>query len=636
MDRPGARHRAGRRADQRAVRPLVPRAVPRRAGDRGGRHRLRPLLRRVRRAAGPRAGARRAGAVAVPAGRLVRPVAGRDGRSAQRPDDARHHRSRNADPPLLGRLHARRRRLLALLLVPEPVHRRDVGAGAGRLVHAHVRRLGGRGRLVVPADRLLVPDEGQRRRGPQGVHRQPHRRRRLPARDVPDGRDLRHPEHRRGQRGRRRAGVRLRHAGADRPVPAGRGGRQVRAAPAAGLAARRDGRPHAGLGPDPRGHDGHRRRVPDRADGAALQHDAAGLRRRRLGGRAHRARRGARRAGADGHQEDPGLLHDQPAGLHVRRRRRRRLLGRDLPRVHPRVLQGAALPRLRLGDPRAGRRAGHPSDGRSGSEDADHRHDQPDRHAGDRGRAAPVGLLQQGRHPGARVHLDGYGTYGLYGVLLLTAALTAFYMFRWYYGIFGGTSRMDAKAAAHVHESPATMTVPLMVLAFFAVFAGYLGLPEFAFPNWIAHWLEPATLGELTEVPFRHPAVWVEWMLILASIVAAGAGLALGWWIYAARKGAPIRGLAEGPLARLSRSGLGFDAAYRALFIGGAEGTASGVAVLDRDLVDRGLLGLGTALTFFGRLSARLQSGFVRAYALAMFVGVGVLVILVAWMGVRA
>jgi len=239
-------------------------------------------------------------------------------------------------------------------------------------------------------------------------------------------------------------------------------------------------------------------------------------------------------------------------------------------------------------------------------------------------------------HAFTSIHLDGYGTYGLYGVLLLTAALTAFYMFRWYYGIFGGTSRMTAKAAANVHESPATMTVPLMVLAFFAVFAGYLGLPEFAFPNWIAHWLEPATLGELTEVPFRHPAAWVEWMLILASIVAAGAGLALGWWIYAARKGAPIRGLAEGPLARLSRSGLGFDAAYRALFIGGAEGTASGVAVLDRDLVDRGLLGLGTALTFFGRLSARLQSGFVRAYALAMFVGVGVLVILVAWMGVRA
>ena len=239
-------------------------------------------------------------------------------------------------------------------------------------------------------------------------------------------------------------------------------------------------------------------------------------------------------------------------------------------------------------------------------------------------------------HAFTSIHLDGYGTYGLYGVLLLTAALTAFYMFRWYYGIFGGTSRMTAKAAANVHESPATMTVPLMVLAFFAVFAGYLGLPEFAFPNWIAHWLEPATLGELTEVPFRHPAAWVEWMLILASIVAAGAGLALGWWIYAARKGAPIRGLAEGSLARLSRSGLGFDAAYRALFIGGAEGTASGVAVLDRDLVDRGLLGLGTALTFFGRLSARLQSGFVRAYALAMFVGVGVLVILVAWMGVRA
>ncbi len=239
-------------------------------------------------------------------------------------------------------------------------------------------------------------------------------------------------------------------------------------------------------------------------------------------------------------------------------------------------------------------------------------------------------------HAFTSVHLDGYGSYGLYGVLLATAALTAFYMFRWYYGIFGGKSRMDAKAAAHVHESPATMTVPLVVLAFFAVFAGYLGLPEFAFPNWIAPWLETATLGELAEVPFRHPAVWVEWTLILASIVAAGAGLALGWWIYAAREGAPVRGLAEGRLARLSRSGLGFDAAYRALFIGGAEGTANGVAVLDRDLVDRGLLGLGSALGLFGRLAARLQSGFVRTYAFTMFVGVGVLVILVAWMGVRA
>ena len=78
------------------------------------------------------------------------------------------------------------------------------------------------------------------------------------------------------------------------------------------------------------------------------------------------------------------------------------------------------------------------------------------------------------------LHVEGYCAYGLYGVLLLTAVMTAFYMFRWYYGIFGGRPRMDAKTAEKVHESPATLTLPLAVLAVFAVAAGYLGLPEFS------------------------------------------------------------------------------------------------------------------------------------------------------------
>jgi NADH-quinone oxidoreductase subunit L len=233
-------------------------------------------------------------------------------------------------------------------------------------------------------------------------------------------------------------------------------------------------------------------------------------------------------------------------------------------------------------------------------------------------------------------HLQGYGAYGLYGVLLVTAVLTATYMFRWYYGIFGGSSRMDKKVEKGVHESPTSMTAPLLVLAVFAVLAGYLGLPEFAFPNWIAHWLEPATLGELGDVPFAHPALWVEWTLILVSILAAGLGLALGWWIYAARGGRPVRRLADSPIGALSRSGGGFDPAYRALFVGSAEGTAGGVAVLDRDLVDRGLLGLGSALALFARLALRLQSGMVRAYAFAMLTGVAVLVLVVAWLGVAA
>ncbi len=238
-------------------------------------------------------------------------------------------------------------------------------------------------------------------------------------------------------------------------------------------------------------------------------------------------------------------------------------------------------------------------------------------------------------HALTSTHLDGYGTTGLYGVLLLVAVLTAFYMFRWYHRVFAGRFRGDAKTFAAVHEAPATMTVPLVVLAAFSVGAGWLGLPAFAFPNVLQGWLEPATLGGLVSMPFDHPALWVEWLLLGVAVAAAGVGLGLGAWVYVARDGAPARRFGDGAVAAFARGGLGFDAAYRALFVGGAQGAADGVAVLDRDLVDRGLLGAGTALGTFGRAAAAIQTGRVRTYAATMFAALVILLLLLAWTGAR-
>ena len=75
-------------------------------------------------------------------------------------------------------------RVRALLLLPEPVHRLHAGAGARRELPGDVRRLGGRRALLVPADRLLVQEEVGGRRRQEGVHRQPHRRLRVPPRHV--------------------------------------------------------------------------------------------------------------------------------------------------------------------------------------------------------------------------------------------------------------------------------------------------------------------------------------------------------------------------------------------------------------------------------------------------------------------
>ena len=83
-----------------------------------------------------------------------------------------------------------------------------------------------------------------------------------------------------------------------------------------------------------------------------------------------------------------------------------RLFGRRLPPDDPRLLQGAALPRQRLGDPRDGRRAGHAADGRAATAPADHVRDDGSGCAGDRRSSAARRLLQQGRDPLSRVRSE--------------------------------------------------------------------------------------------------------------------------------------------------------------------------------------------------------------------------------------
>ena len=101
--------------------------------------------------------------------------------------------------------------------------------------------------------------------------------------------------------------------------------RQVGADPAARLAAGRDGRPDAGVGADPRGDDGDRRRVPGRAHVGHLPARAGGVAVIAVDRRGHRVLRRDDRRRADRHQEGARLLDDLAARLHVRRARRRRV-----------------------------------------------------------------------------------------------------------------------------------------------------------------------------------------------------------------------------------------------------------------------------------------------------------------------
>ncbi len=124
------------------------------------------------------------------------------------------------------------------------------------------------------------------------------------------------------------------------------------------VAARCHGGPHTDFSADPRRHDGGCWRVLGGAAGAALQPLPASAHGDRRGGHNHLLLGGLHRADADGSQERAGLQHRVPARLHDAGHGLRSPSGRHVPPGHPCLLQGDAVPRFRLRDPRHGRGGG--------------------------------------------------------------------------------------------------------------------------------------------------------------------------------------------------------------------------------------------------------------------------------------
>ena len=315
-------------------------------------------------------------------------------------DDPGRFRRGVSDPRLRRGLHARRSRLPPLLHLSEPVHLLDADAGSRQQLPPPLRVLGGGGALLLSVDRLLVRAAGGRRGGEKGIHRQPGRGLRIrPGRDA----SLDHARHGsvcgglRGGPGPAGGGRRARHRHHAALVPGGH--REVGAASPLRLAARRDGGPHAGLGPDPRRDHGDGGGLHGGPLRPALQscpaHDGGGG----VDRRAHGGLRRHHRPGPDRHQAGRGLLDDLAARLYVPGMRGGGLRGGDLSSDDPCLLQGASLPRGGVGHPRPLGRAGPPQDGRAPAPDADHRLDLPGGGAGKCRHLSPGRVLVQGRDP---------------------------------------------------------------------------------------------------------------------------------------------------------------------------------------------------------------------------------------------
>ncbi|MFJ2112283.1 NADH-quinone oxidoreductase subunit L [Streptomyces sp. NPDC087850] len=212
------------------------------------------------------------------------------------------------------------------------------------------------------------------------------------------------------------------------------------------------------------------------------------------------------------------------------------------------------------------------------------------------------------------------GTEGwiLGAVTLLGAAITAFYMTRVMLMTFFGEKRWQPDAqgnAPHPHESPKSMTIPMIVLAVGSVFAGGF----FSIGDRFLHWLEPVTGHDHGHAPIGAGAVTGATMVVLVI------GVAVAWLMYG-RGDIPVTAPRGSLVTRAARRDLLQDDFNHVVLVRGGEHLTRSLVYVDHTLVD-GVVN-GTAASF-GGLSGRLrklQNGYARTYAVSMFGGTAVLI----------
>lgn len=198
-------------------------------------------------------------------------------------------------------------------------------------------------------------------------------------------------------------------------------------------------------------------------------------------------------------------------------------------------------------------------------------------------------------------------------IMTVIAGMTAFYMFRLYYGIFWGTENKQLHAEHTPHESPLSMTFPLMVLAAITIFGGFIPFGEFVSSNGHAY------------------TIHLKASVAVTSVVVAVVAIALATWMYA-RDRQPVADMLARRFPRLHR------AAYKRFYMDEIwmfvtkkiifRCISAPVAWFDRHVVDQFLNFMAWSTNAAGEELQPIQSGKIQNYVVWFFGGAIVLTIL--------
>lgn len=215
----------------------------------------------------------------------------------------------------------------------------------------------------------------------------------------------------------------------------------------------------------------------------------------------------------------------------------------------------------------------------------------------------------------------------LWAVLFIVATMTAIYMFRAYYLTFHGEFRGTEEQKHHLHESPKTMTIPLIILAVLSILGGFINLPHFIGHGHyakLAYWLKSIYVYDvsLPEVKFGTEMILLGLTLVMFFTV---------WYIvkniYVNKKKMALPEEKYTGWERLSNKKLFLDEIYNATFVKMTEGLGIGGNMFDKGVLNRFVEFIGTGAEDSGRAAKRLQNGNVENYVLIMSLAIGIILI---------
>ena len=214
----------------------------------------------------------------------------------------------------------------------------------------------------------------------------------------------------------------------------------------------------------------------------------------------------------------------------------------------------------------------------------------------------------------------------LWIVGVITAGMTAFYMFRLYAMTFLGTFRSTHDQEYHLHESPKAMTIPLIILAILSVVGGFAGIPEVFAHNshWLEHFLSPVIIKPLEEAHALDHST--EYMLMGISVGVALIAIIYAWTRFSKK---PEIADADG-IGKVLANKWYVDELYDAVVGKPLLGLGNFCKnVIEKSGIDGIVNGVGRGVNYAGRQIRLIQNGQVGSYILLMVLSMVLLILLV-------